>query len=74
MPNIEAIRSLRISEAGNYENIKSEYLRHWSAQETMDHVMRSASRSMVLVSGGSMADEHAALKKCACLWKPTPLE
>ncbi|HEY2577408.1 MAG TPA: hypothetical protein VGI74_13970 [Streptosporangiaceae bacterium] len=44
-------------------NVKSEYVRPWSTQEAMRQVVTSAGRSLVLVSGGSMADDDVILEK-----------
>jgi fructose-bisphosphate aldolase, class I len=44
-------------------NLRPEYARAWSAQEAMRQVVTSAGRSLVLVSGGSMADDEAVLEK-----------
>jgi len=45
------------------ENVKDEYTGEFTPQEAMNHVVRSANRSLVLVSGGSMTSDEAMLEK-----------
>jgi class I fructose-bisphosphate aldolase len=46
------------------QGVKKEYTaREWSAQEAVDQVVRSAARSLVLLSGGERAGEEAMLEK-----------
>jgi class I fructose-bisphosphate aldolase len=43
--------------------VKPEYDRPFSSQEAIDAVVRSANRTLVLISGGSRADDAAMLEK-----------
>jgi class I fructose-bisphosphate aldolase len=43
--------------------VKSEYDREFSSQEAINHVVRSANRTLVLVSGGTRAGDEAMLDK-----------
>ena len=43
--------------------VKSEYDRDFGTQEAVDSVVRSAGRSLVLLSGGSKSDEESMLEK-----------
>jgi class I fructose-bisphosphate aldolase len=44
-------------------NVREEYKRSFTPQEAMSQVVRSAGRSLVLVSGGAMADAEATYDK-----------
>ena len=43
--------------------VREEYAERFSQQDAMSQVVRSAGRSLVLVSGGSMADDDVVLDK-----------
>lgn len=43
--------------------VKSQYDREFSSQEAIDHVVRSANRTLLLVSGGEKAGDDAMLEK-----------
>ncbi len=43
--------------------VKREYDREFSSQEAIDHVVRSANRTLLLVSGGEKAGDEAMLEK-----------
>lgn len=54
---------LNFPNPGETENVKSEYTGEFTPQQAMHHVVRSANRSLVLVSGGSMTSDEAMLEK-----------
>jgi fructose-bisphosphate aldolase, class I len=45
------------------ESVKEEYNREFTSQEAIDAVVRSANRTLVLVSGGTRAGDEAMLEK-----------
>jgi class I fructose-bisphosphate aldolase len=45
------------------DGVKSEYQAEFSEQDAVDHVVRSAGRSLVLLSGGERAGDEAMLEK-----------
>jgi class I fructose-bisphosphate aldolase len=57
------IVKVNFPQPGLREAVKPEYDREFSSQEAIDAVVRSANRTMVLVSGGERAGDDAMLEK-----------
>ena len=52
--------------------VKEPYRADFTQRQAIEAVVRSANRTLLLVSGGERAGDEAMLEKAACRWRPAP--